>query len=236
MDTVNGWVNSFMSNLGVSLDASGMEMPVIIGTLVAALLICFLGLKLLRLWNILWGLILGSGIGLGISFALGLKSMVVLIVTAVAALVMAILAGVFLKFGAFGGCLLGIFGMAVCIVNPQNWMILAICGGIGLLAAIISMIWMEPMVIIFTSVYGGFTAGKAATALFGLGSPILSIVISVAAVALGCFVQFAVKSSEINKKEVKRAKAIRAESSKENEIEQARSILDLNDEDDEDGE
>lgn len=230
---VNAWMNGLLSNLSVSMQLSGFEVPVTIGALVAALLICFFGLKFLRLWNVLWGLVFGAGIGFGVASAMGLEPMVVFIVTAVSALIMAILSGVVLRFGAFCVCLSGIFVVAVSIVKPGNWVMLAICGGIGLLAAIAAMIWLEPMVIVFTAIYGGFTAGEAVSGLFRLESTAVSIMISVAAVVLGFLVQFVMKSSEINKKEVTRAKAIREESSKENEVEQARNILDLNDKDEE---
>jgi len=54
---------------------------------------------------------------------------------------------------------------------------------------------------------------------------------------IGIVIQFIMKSSEINKKQVRRANAIKKETSKEEEIEMARTMLiDLDDDDDEDEE
>lgn len=199
---------------------------------VIALLISFLGLKLIRLWNVIWGLSIGAAIGFAVSGFVRLDTTVVLITTAAAALVMAVLSGIFVKFGAFWVCFFSVFAMMITILNPHNWIMIAVCGGVSLIVAIAAMIWFEPLVIVVTAVFGGFQVGRMIAALAGFESVIITVVISGIVAALGIVVQFAMKSSEINKKEVKRAKAIKEEMSKEAEIEQARNILDLDDEDD----
>ena len=199
---------------------------------VIGLLFCFFGLKLLRVFNVLLGFCAGFVIGFAAAFAFGLETKIVLAAALAAGLVIGALGGFFLKFGAFWVCLVTVSSMMTGILQPQNWILAAVCAGIGLLAAIAAMIWFEPLVIIATAAFGGFTVGNAAAGLAGLENPILIAVISVVVAAIGIAVQFALKSSEINKKEVKRAKAIKEEISKEAEIEQARNILD--DDEDED--
>ena len=52
---------------------------------------------------------------------------------------------------------------------------------------------------------------------------------------IGIVIQFIMKSSEINKKQVRRANAIKKETSKEEEIEMARTMLiDLDEDEDDD--
>lgn len=233
MDTlINGLMNEPETVLAAGKEA---VMAVMIVSAVVSILMCLFGLKLVRVWNVLCGLVIGAGVGVVAAGLLGLDATVILIVTGVAAVVIAVLAGIFKKFGAFLFCLFSIFGIAVSIVNPENWILIAVCGAVGLLAAITAMIWFEPLVIIVTSLSGGLGFGNAVLGITGLNNLYISLVIYLIPVILGLAVQFMMKSREIGKKEVKRANAIKEEISKEAEIEQARAILDLN-EDDEDEE
>lgn len=231
METVNSLINA-ISDGPTSIFVAGQVATVsYIVTAAVGLLICFLGLKLLRVWNALWGVAIGALAGCAVSLALRLDTMVILIVTAVAALVMAVLSGIFVKFGAFWVCLVGMSGMMVSILRPGDWIMTAVCGAVGLIVAIVAMIWFEPALIAVTAIYGGFLVGNAASVIAANGNTIVAVVVAVIVAAFGIAVQFAMKSSEINKKEVRKAKAIKEEISKEAEIEQARTILDLDDED-----
>ena len=193
------------------------------------------GLKLIRIWNVLASLVLGAVVGFVATVLLGQNSQVVLIAAAAGAVIFAVLGGIFKKFGAFLFCLVTVFGIGLRVIGPQNWILIAVCGAIGLLAAIAAMIWFEPLVIIVTAINGGFGLGNAVLGITGLNNLYISLVIYIVPVLLGLAVQFMMKSREIGRKEVKRAHAIKEEISKEAEVEQARAILDLN-EDEEDEE
>ena len=171
------------------------------------------------------------------TYLMGLEVVPVLIAAGVAGLVFAILNSVFKKFGAFWVCFLGMAGTVLAITNAGNWIMLAVCGAVGLIFAILAMIWFEPFVIIATALAGGFGAGMMIYDLAGLKNVIFMWIISIGITFIGIVIQFIMKSSEINKKQVRRANAIKKETSKEEEIEMARTMLiDLDGDDDEDEE
>ena len=193
-------------------------------SIVISVFIGILGLKLIRVWNAVIGFVAGALLGFAVTYLIGLEAVPVLIAAGVAGLVFAILNSVFKKFGAFWVCFLGMAGTVLAITNAGNWIMLAVCGAVGLIFAILAMIWFEPFVII-------------ATALAGLKNVIFMWIISIGITFIGIVIQFIMKSSEINKKQVRRANAIKKETSKEEEIEMARTMLiDLDDDDDEDEE
>lgn len=236
MEAIHSLLNSFVNNPGMIVFMGTTSMAGRVLTIAAGILVCFLGLKLLRLWNVLWGIMLGAGLGFAVSWIFTTDAKTILIVTCGVALLMAALSGALLKFGAFLLCMAGISGVAFQILNPQNWVMLAICGGIGLLAAITAMIWFRPLVIIITALFGGYTAGGTIAVLTGFDDPVIALVISGLVALLGIAVQFAMESRKINKREVIRVNAIKEETSKETEVEQARNILFLDDESDKDDE
>lgn len=209
------------------------SMPVtaaLIITAVISVLMCVLGLKLIRIWNIFIGLLTGAAAGLAVSWALKLDDMIAVIVTLAAALLLAVLGGVFKKFGVFVYCLVSIFSIAVAIIQPEDWVFIAVCGGIGLIVAIIAMLVFEPLVIIVSSVNGGTGVAAAAAVFTGVGNMYVVCGIGVAAALIGMAVQFTVRYREVAKKEVRHAEAIKDEISKEQEVEHLRTLLDDEDE------
>ena len=206
MESIGIVLKDIMGNSAVFI--AGKEAVIVSAvSIVISVFIGILGLKLIRVWRAL--------LGFAVTYLMGLEVVPVLIAAGVAGLVFAILNSVFKKFGAFWVCFLGMAGTVLAITNAGNWIMLAVCGAVGLIFAILAMIWFEPFVIIATALAGGFGAGMI----------------------IGIVIQFIMKSSEINKKQVRRANAIKKETSKEEEIEMARTMLiDLDDDDDEDEE
>lgn len=203
----------------------------LIVTAVIAVLMCFLGLKLIRVWNVLIGLLTGAAAGLAVSWMLGMYDMTAVIITGAAALILAVLGGIFKKFGVFVYCLSTVFSVAMGIIQPQNWVFVAVCAGIGLIAAIVTMLVFDPFVIIFTSINGGAALGACVAAFIGTDNGYIALAVMAAAALAGIGVQFAVRYREVAKKEVKHAKAIKEEISKEQEVEQLRTLLDDDEED-----
>ncbi|MCB7302952.1 hypothetical protein NE683_01165 [Bariatricus massiliensis] len=198
----------------------------LIVTIVLSVLMCVLGLKLIRIWNILIGLLTGAAAGLAVSWVMNLENMTAVIVTVAAALILAILGGIFKKFGVFVYCLVSIFSVAVTIIQPKDWIFVAVCGGIGLIIAIIAMLIFEPLVIIVSSINGGTGLGTAAASLLNITNIYIILAITLAAVLVGMGIQFSVRYREIAKKEVRHAEAIKDEISKEQEVEHLRALLD----------
>lgn len=223
-NVVDGLVN--LDPAAVMKDRTTPVTAAFIAAAVISVLMCFMGLKLIRIWNILIGLLTGAAAGLAVSWVLNLDDMAAAIVTLAAAVILAVLGGVFKKFGVFIYCLAGIFSVAVGIIQPKDWIFIAVCGGIGLVVAIIAMLAFEPLVIIVTSVNGGTGVGAAVAALAGIGNIYIVYGIAAAAALIGMGVQFAVRYREISKKEVRHAEAIKDEISKEQEVEHLRTLLD----------
>lgn len=92
-----------------------------------------LGLKLIRVWNAVIGFVAGALLGFAVTYLMGLEVVPVLIAAGVAGLVFAILNSVFKKFGAFWVCFLGMAGTVLAITNAGNWIMLAVCGAVGLI-------------------------------------------------------------------------------------------------------
>jgi len=107
-------------------------------------------------------------------------------------------------------------------------MIGSIIGAVlGLIIAIISMKFFEPLVIIATSIVGGRSIAAGALMLAGMSdNMIINIVVFVVAAVICAVIQFLMQSRKIKKKEVKQAKELRAQESRETEIEMARMLLD----------
>ena len=100
------------------------------------------------------------------------------------------ISSVFKKFGAFWVCFLGMAGTVLAITNAGNWIMLAVCGAVGLIFAILAMIWFEPFVIIATALAGGFGAGMMIYDLAGLKNVIFMWIISIGITFIGIVIQF----------------------------------------------
>ena len=232
MESIGIVLKDIMGNSAVFI--AGKEAVIVSAvSIVISVFIGILGLKLIRVWNAVIGFVAGALLGFAVTYLMGLEAVPVLIAAGVAGLVFAILNSVFKKFGAFWVCFLGMAGTVLAITNAGNWIMLAVCGAVGLIFAILAMIWFEPFVIIATALAGGFGAGMMIYDLAGLKNVIFMWIISIGITFIGIVIQFIMKSSEINKKQVRRANAIKKETSKEEEIEMARTMLiDLDDDDD----
>lgn len=223
-EIMDGLIN--LDPSAVMNDRSAPVMTVVIVSAVIALLMCFFGLKLIRIWNILIGLLAGAAVGLASSWALNLENKTALIVTLGAAILLAVFGGIFKKFGVFVYTLASVFSIAVAIIQPENWIFVAVCGGIGLIVAIIAMLVFEPLVIIVTSINGGTGIGTAVNVLAGINNPYIILGIIVVVALIGIAVQFAIRYKEISKKEVRHAEEIKEEISKAQEVEHLRALLD----------
>lgn len=197
------------------------------GTIVAGVFIGLLGLKLVRLLSAMTGLCLGAGIGLAAGVLLGLTETVIMGVTIAGGLVFAILFGIFKKIGMFIWIWLSVISVFGTFASGFG-LIGSIVGAVlGLVIAVVSIRFFEPLVIIATSMVGGRSAAVGILMMTGMNDlMILSIAGFVIISVLFAVVQFLMQSRKIKKKEVKQAKELRAQESRETEIEMARMLLD----------
>ena len=215
-------VNSDTVNQVVS---ENMMIALIITTVIGIFLSMF-GLKLIRLWSALLGLVAGAGIGFAVTELAGLEPMIVVGATIVGGIVLAFLAGFFYRFGIFLLALLTGTYIAILFVNPQDWIFLGVCLAIGLVIALLALKFVEPIMIVVTSIIGGVLAGDAIATLAELDNPIFRYGIMVLVAIVGGIIQFTLESGKRKKKNLKKAAEIREQNSTENEVEKARAMFD----------
>ena len=215
-------VNSDTVNQVVS---ENMMIALIITTVIGIFLSMF-GLKLIRLWSALLGLVVGAGIGFDVTELAGLEPMIVVGATIGGGIVLAFLAGFFYRFGIFLLALLTGTYIAILFVNPQDWIFLGVCLAIGLVIALLALKFVEPIMIVVTSILGGVLAGDAIATLAELDNPIFRYGIMVLVAIVGGIIQFTLESGKRKKKNLKKAAEIREQNSTENEVEKARAMFD----------
>lgn len=215
-------VNSDTVNQVVS---ENMMIALIVTTVIGIFLSMF-GLKLIRLWSALLGLVAGAGIGFAVTELAGLEPMIVVGATIGGGIVLAFLAGFFYRFGIFLLALLTGTYIAILFVNPQDWIFLGVCLAIGLVIALLALKFVEPIMIVVTSILGGVLAGDAIATLAEFDNPIFRYGIMVLVAIVGGIIQFTLESGKRKKKNLKKAAEIREQNSTENEVEKARAMFD----------
>lgn len=215
-------VNSDTVNQVVS---ENMMIALIVTTVIGIFLSMF-GLKLIRLWSALLGLVAGAGIGFAVTELAGLEPMIVVGATIGGGIVLAFLAGFFYRFGIFLLALLTGTYIAILFVNPQDWIFLGVCLAIGLVIALLALKFVEPIMIVVTSILGGVLAGDAIATLAEFDNPIFRYGIMLLVAIVGGIIQFTLESGKRKKKNLKKAAEIREQNSTENEVEKARAMFD----------
>lgn len=202
-----------------------MNMVALVGTVIISIILCLFGIKLMRIGNALAAAVLGAGIGYFGAELAGTDAQMQIILALAGAVILAAIAAIFKKFGAFLFCVIGVTGMLILVTRPDNWIFYAIYGGIGMLFAIAAMNWLDAIYIVATSFVGG--AGIGSVILPFIEKKSVAVVIAVFAipVVIGCVVQFILKSREIGRKEAAHSEEVKKELSMEEEVESARALF-----------
>lgn len=198
----------------------------LIVTGIVGLLICFFGLKLIRLQAALVGFLMGALIGIGVAWTAGISGLTFAIVVFACGAVLAALSFFLYKFGVFCVVFCVCLGMGVQIADPQSTLPLVIVLVIALILAIVAVIFVEPAIIICTGISGGVTAGISAAAAMDLEGIWPGYAIGAVAAILGMVVQFMMHSRKVGKKEKVYAEQVKEADSVESEVEKARMVLD----------
>lgn len=200
-------------------------------SIVAGIVLCIFGLKLMRVLSAVVGLLIGAGIGAAIVSLAQLTGAVSLAVILGCGIVMALLAFFLRRVGAFFSVFCYI-SAGLMIVLPKDMKIfLIIVALIALILAILAAIYMEPLVITVSSVAGGLMAGPAIISLIGMDDKMwIGYIIAVILAGLGLLVQLLMQSGKVKKKDKIHAQKVKEEASRESDVEKARMILDEDDE------
>lgn len=224
-DQVYQYLKSVNSDTVNQVVSENMMIALIVTTVIGIFLSMF-GLKMIRLWSALLGLVAGAGIGFAVTELAGLEPMIVVGATIGGGIVLAFLAGFFYRFGIFLLALLSGTYIAILFVNPQDWIFLGVCLAIGIVISLLALKFVEPIMIVVTSIIGGVLAGDAIATLAELDNPIFRYGIMVLVAIVGGIIQFTLESGKRKKKNLKKAAEIREQNSTENEVEKARAMFD----------
>ncbi|MBD8931119.1 MAG: TMEM198/TM7SF3 family protein [Ruminococcus sp.] len=224
-DQVYQYLKSVNSDTVNQVVSENMMIALIVTTVIGIFLSMF-GLKLIRLWSTLFGLVTGAGIGFAVTELAGLEPMIVVGATIGGGIILAFLAGFFYRFGIFLLALLAGTYIAILFVNPEDWIFLGVCLAIGLVIALLALKFVEPIMIVVTSIIGGVLAGDAIATLAELDNSIFRYGIMVLVAIVGGIIQFTLESGKRKKKNLKKAAEIREQNSTENEVEKARAMFD----------
>lgn len=202
------------------------EMTISIAVIVLLALTCFFGVKIFRIWMALVGCFVGYVIGFYLPvYALQLNTGVGLIAGIILGVVLAIVsAKIYMVSVMFASWIFSVSALWV-ILQPKTWIWMLVCAGIGIIPALISLKFAEPMVIIATGLFGGMTAAAKGAELLGFSEQMIVWIVGLVIACFGMMVQFILEGRKQGKKEVAAAKHIRSEKSIENEIEAARSLF-----------
>ena len=236
MDEVMSMGNELIGKVGdnSSIFLAGTYRPsmaVLIVTFVVGLLICLFGLKLMRLLAAIVGFVLGAVAGVAAAVAMGLTGTTFLIAL-LAGAVIGLLSIFLRKIGIFLLVLCYGFGVCTAVINPSSMIMYIICIGIAVVLAVLSVLYIEPIVVVVTGISGGLCAGMAAASLIGMEkNNLVGYGISIVLAVAGIIVQFMMHSRKIGKKEEVYSKKVKEEVSRESEVEKARMILEEDEED-----
>ena len=100
------------------------EMIVLAVLAAAGVLICLLGLKIVRFWAAVLGLLAGFAGGFSVAGVFGVEPMVSLIIGLAAGVILAVLGAVLYRVGVFLTVFLTVGAFCISILNPQDWIFL----------------------------------------------------------------------------------------------------------------
>lgn len=218
----------FIGNTGMMIAAGVL--------LVLSVLVCFFGLRGIRVLMALYGFIIGFVAGFGVASFMELSMVISAVIGAIAGILLAVIAfnlyiallfiGVWVAVAAAliqVIPLLGLKGIPVYVIS-----VLA-----GLLIGIIVLKIAEIIIILLSSIGGGFGAAGCVGFLFPVNTEMLTLILGVVLSVIGLILQISYYLKKRKQKNEQKA-AVKQEmkKSKEAQIEEAMNVLDLEDDDD----
>ncbi len=218
-----------------SVLAGKLIIALLAALIVVGVLFCFFGLKLVKIATAILGFLIGASVGAGICTVLGIDGIRGTAIIIVCALALAALSFFVYRVGVFVMTFLCGFGIFLAIPGEMGRVLLIVAVVVSLVLAVLAVVFLEPVIIVITGVFGGLTAGTSIAILAGFGEKAwLLCVVSIALAIIGIIVQFAMHSRKLGKDEKKKSEEIKEADSMEAEVKKARMILDEEGDEDED--
>lgn len=192
---------------------------------VIGVLLCILGLKIIRVWAALTGLAVGFAAGAAAGKILGLNETGMLILGAVMGILLAVLGAVLYRVGAFLLVFITVSCFCIYVIEPKDWIFAGVCLAIGLAAGLLAIRFVTVLTILSTSLFGGTLAGTAVCYLLPVTGEVILVVLCAAFCIVGILVQLLLESRKQRKKNLRKAAEIREEKSAANEVEKARAMI-----------
>jgi hypothetical protein len=224
-------------DFGQQIQQQALIVAAIVG-LIFSLLVCFLGLKAIRGLMALYGFVFGAVIGFVVAEFAGMTIVVSGVIGAIVGILLALIAFnlyiavVFLGvWAAVAAAVIGIVGAANLLEGIALYAVGAVA---GLIVALIVLKIAEIVIIIGSSILGGFAAAANIAYLLPIETKtMLLLVIGLVLSIAGLIVQFMAYGKK-KKKKAREKEAVKHEirTSKEAQVEEAMNMLDLDDVDD----
>lgn len=236
MDVGNELMNKLGGDSMAALeDAARASTGTLIGLLIVGLLVCFFGLKLVKVLAAIQGFAVGCVIGGAVAAGFHMDGVTVAIVVLACGALIAALSFFLYRFGIFLLIFGNIFMISLSLILPQTTMMLAVCAAIAFVIGLLAAIFVEPIVILSTGISGGMSAGRAAAMLMGMsGNTWVVLIIGIVLSIIGISVQFMLHSKKSGKQEKMHSQKVKAQISRESDVDKARRILDDDGDDDDD--
>ena len=174
MDEVMSMGNELIGKVGdnSSIFLAGTYRPsmaALIVTIVVGLLICLFGLKLMRLLAAVVGFVLGAAAGVAAAVAMGLTGTTFLIAVLAGAVIIGLLSIFLRRIGIFLLVLCYGFGVCAAVIHPSSMIMYIICLGIAVVLAVLSVLYIEPIVVVVTGISGGLVRWHGGSIIDGYG-------------------------------------------------------------------
>lgn len=189
---------------------------------------CFFGLKLVRIWAAILGFFIGGGLGVVAASQFALERTAVVIIGIIAGIVFAGLGAVLYRVGIFVVAFAAGSSLGAMLFKPTDITMVLVCLGIGLVLAMFTVSYAEPVIIVVTALYGAVGLGTLIGSYLPfdfLENDIIQYVVTFVIFVLGVWLQFLWESGKRKKQSLRKAEEIREKHSAENEVEKARALM-----------
>lgn len=168
--------------------------------LILALLGCFFGYKMLKFWISLAGFIIGAAAGYAITYQMTSNSTYALIGTLAGAILVSFLSYKIYLVGVFLLAGLGAYFVSASYLPLEGIPLTAAAVVIGLVVAILAVIYMRPAIIVITGLQNGILAAGALAELMPLSNQSMTIPLGVGLGMIGAAFQFMTTRSKKEKR------------------------------------
>lgn len=204
-----------------------VSMSMMIASIVIGLLLCFLGLKLIKVISALVGLGIGAAAGVIINSIADVTGFARIIIIFACAVVLAVLVFFLHRVGIFLMTFIATISAVFTFVGANEKVYVIAALGAAVVLGVAAMIFAEQGAIIITSVIGGFAAGAGIQSIAGLtGNRFAGLGIAGALAVIGMVMQFVMYLKKAEKPEKTHAKKTKKKDVMESEVEKARMLLD----------